>query len=198
MRYILMKAITQIFLYLLIILSSCKENNENRTEKSKPALIKIGYYPTFHRSAETIVNFNEKYLIFYSPSSYNIAPPPPKENRGKLSTEEENEYKEYVNERPELKPFKIKLSDNDIQRIQQVSDTFKSEDFSDKNIKPGFDGMSTNIIILYSDGKLIQINPLNDPNEKQRALYAEVLNLLIEKNTDKNDSIILQKIKRYH
>jgi len=193
-----MKAITQIFLYLLIILSSCKENNENRTEKSKPALIKIGYYPTFHRSAETIVNFNEKYLIFYSPSSYNIAPPPPKENRGKLSTEEENEYKEYVNERPELKPFKIKLSDNDIQRIQQVSDTFKSEDFSDKNIKPGFDGMSTNIIILYSDGKLIQINPLNDPNEKQRALYAEVLNLLIEKNTDKNDSIILQKIKRYH
>jgi len=193
-----MKAITQIFLYLLIILSSCKENNENRTEKSKPALIKIGYYPTFHRSAETIVNFNEKYLIFYSPSSYNIDPPPPKENGGKLSTEEENEYKEYVNERPELKPFKIKLSDNDIQRIQQVSDTFKSEDFSDKNIKPGFDGMSTNIIILYSDGKLIQINPLNDPNEKQRALYAEVLNLLIEKNTDKNDSIILQKIKRYH
>lgn len=193
-----MKKIAQIFLCLLLIFSCCKKTNENRTEKSKPILIKIGYYPTFHRSAETIVNFNEKYLIFYSPSSYNIAPPPPKENGGELSTEEQNEYKEYVSERPELKPFKIKLSDNDIQRIQQVSDTFKSEDFSDKNLKPALDGMSTNIIILYSDGKLIQINPLNDPNEKQRALYGEILNLLIEKNTDKNDSIILQKIKRYH
>jgi len=192
-----MKKITQIFLCLLLTFSSCKKTNENRTEKSKPVLIKIGYYPTFHRSAETILNFSKKYLIFYSPSSYNIAPPPPKENGGKLSTEEQNEYKEYVNERPELKPFKIKLSDNDIQRIQQVSDTFKSEDFSDKNLKPAFDGMSTNIIILYSDGKLIQINPLNDPNEKQRTLYGEILNLLIEKNTDKNDSIILQKIKRY-
>lgn len=103
-----------------------------------------------------------------------------------------------MSERPELKPFKITLSESDLQRIQRISEGFKSEDFSDKNIKPGFDGMSTNIIIFYSDGKLIQINPLNDPNEKQRELYGEILNILIEKNIDKNDSIILQKIKGYH
>lgn len=194
-----MKNFIQPFFCLLLIFSCSKKNDEDKIEKPKPVLIKIGYYPTFHMSAETILNFNEKYLIFYSPSYYSIPPPPPpKKNGGKFSTEEENEYKEYLNERPELKPFKIKLSENDIERIQRISTSFKSEDFSDKNIKPAFDGMSTNIIILYSDGELIQINPLNDPNEKQRELYGEILNLLIEKNTNKNDSIILQKIKRYH
>lgn len=69
--------------------------------------------------------------------------------------------------------------------------------FSDKNSTPAFDGMSTNIIILYSDEKVIQINPLNTRNERQRELYNEILNLIIEKHTNKNDSIILQKIKGY-
>lgn len=58
--------------------------------------------------------------------------------------------------------------------------------------------MSTNIIILYSDEKLVQMNPLNDPNENQKELYGRILNFIIEKNTNKNDSIILQKIKGYH
>lgn len=84
-----------------------------------------------------------------------------------------------------------------VERIQQISNSFQSDDFSDKDLKPGIDGMSTNMIILYSDGKLIQINPLNSPNEKQRALYSKILDLVIEKNTNKNDSIILQKIKGY-
>ena len=90
------------------------------------------------------------------------------------------------------------MSKNDIKRILRVSESFKSADFNDKDIKPAFDGMTTNIIILYSDGKLIQINPMNSHNEKQRALYREVLALLIEKNTNKNDSVILQKIKGYY
>lgn len=193
-----MKNFAVIFFFFLLIFSCNKTNKEDEITRPKPALIKIGYYPTFHMSAETIINFNEKYLIFYSPAPYNPPPPPPpKEKGGKLNIEEKTEYKDYLSERPELQPFKIKLSENDIARIQRVSDSFKSEDFGDKNIKPGFDGMSTNIIILYSDGKLIQINPLNDPNEKQRALYTEILNLLIEKNTNNNDSIILQKIKGY-
>lgn len=70
-------------------------------------------------------------------------------------------------------------------------------DFSDKNSTPAFDGMSTNIITLYLYEKVIQINPLNTPNERQRDVYGEILHLLIEKNTNKNDSIIIQKIKGY-
>jgi len=194
-----MKNVT-LLLFCLILLFSCeRKNNDNKTEKPKPVLIKIGYYPTFHLPAETILNFNEKYLIFYSPVSYNPPPPPPsKENGEKWSIKEEREHQEYLNERPELQPFKIELSQMDIERIQRISDSFKSEDFSDKNLKPAMDGMSTNIIILYSNGKLVQINPMNAPNEKQRVLYKEILDLLIEKNTNKNDAVILQKIKGYH
>ena len=58
--------------------------------------------------------------------------------------------------------------------------------------------MFTNIIIVNSDDKIIQINPMNDPKPKQNELYSRILQLLIEKNTNKNDSIILQRIKRYH
>ncbi|MDN3691311.1 hypothetical protein QWZ06_03060 [Chryseobacterium tructae] len=190
-----------LLLFCIALLFSCnKKNDNNKTEKPRPVLIKIGYYPTFHLPAETILNFNDKYIIFYSPVSYNPPPPPPpsKENGEKWSIEEKQEHLEYINERPELQPFKIKLSDNDIERIQRISDSFKSEDLNDKDLKPAMDGMSTNIIILYSDGKLVQINPMNAPNEKQRALYREILDLLLEKNTNKNDSVILQKIKEYH
>lgn len=195
-----MKNFTLLLCCLALLLSCGKKNNDNRTEKPKPVLIKIGYYPTFHLPAETILNFNEKYLIFYNPVSYNPPPPPPslKENGEKRSIEEKKEYLKYIDERPELHPFKINLSQNDIERIQRISDSFQSEDFNDKDLKPGIDGMSTNIIILYSDGKLVQINPMNAPNEKQKALYGEILDLLIEKNTNKNDAVILQKIKGYH
>lgn len=194
-----MKNILQLFIYFLLLISCSKNNETKKSEKVEPILLKIGYYPTFHQPAETILNLNEKYLIFYSPTSYiPEPPPPPKEYGKKQSLEEEKEYKAYLNENPKLIPFKIALSESDIERIQQLTDYFKSEDFSDRDLKPGIDGMSTNIIILYSDGKLVQINPLNAPNEDQKELYSRILNLIIEKNTNKNDSIILQKIKSYH
>ncbi|AKK72020.1 hypothetical protein HX13_19095 [Chryseobacterium sp. P1-3] len=189
----------KLLLFCLVLLFSCsKKNSDNTTEKPKPVLIKIGYYPTFHLPAETILNFTDEYLIFYSPVSYNPPLPPSQENGEKWSEEEEKQHLEYLNERPELQPFKIKLSKNDIERIQRISDSFTSEDFNDKDLKPAMDGMSTNIIIVYSNGKLVQINPMNAPNEKQRALYGEILDVLIEKNTNKNDAVILQKIKGYH
>ncbi|MDM1554435.1 MULTISPECIES: hypothetical protein [Chryseobacterium] len=195
-----MKSFTPLLFCLLFLFSCSKKYNDNKTEKPQPVLIKIGYYPTFHLPAETIINFSEKYLIFYSPVSYNPPPPPPplKENGQKWSIEEKKEHLKYIDERPELQPFKTNLSQNDIERIQRISDSFKSEDFNDKDLKPAMDGMSTNIIILYSNGKLIQINPMNAPNEKQRALYGEILDLLFEKNINKNNSVILQKIKTYH
>lgn len=124
-------------------------------------------------------------------------PPPPPRKDGTSSLEAQKDYKEFLSERPELKPFKSNISEKEIERILKLADSFKAEDFNDKNIPPALDGMSTNIIILYSDGNLVQINPMNVPNLKQRALYAEVLQILIEKNTDKNDSIILQNIKDY-
>ena len=192
------KTILQI-IFCFLLLFSCKENlNKNKqNEKPKATLIKIGYYPTFHLPAETILNLNEKYLVFYSPTSYNPEPPPPPDKDGKSNIERETEYKEYLKERPELIPFKSDLSKNEIIRIQNILNSFAPDDFSDKNILPAFDGMSTNIMVLYADGKLNQINPLNVPKPKQRELYGEILNLIIDKNSNKNDSIILQNIKKY-
>ena len=191
-----MRTVIQIIFCFLILISCEKKNSKIVEQKIEPILIKIGYYPTFHQPAETIINLKDNYLIFYSPTSYSPIPPPPNE-KGKSSREEEIENNEFINERPKLNPFKINLTKTEIDGIKKISDSLKSEDFFDRNTTPAFDGMSTNIIVLYSNGNLAQINPLNGPNEKQRHLYKEILNLLIDKNTDKNDSIILQKINEY-
>lgn len=178
---------------------SCNENDKNSNIKeTNPILIKIGYYPSFHQPAETILNLNEKYLLFYSPTSYNPPPPPPPRKNGNLSIQEKNEYTKYLNENPELKPFKSNLSEIDIKKVNDIVNSFQVSDFNDKNLKPALDGMSTNIIILYSDGKIVQINPMNVPNAKQSQLYTEILSIVSEKNTDKNNLIIIQKIQNYN
>ena len=184
------------FLFLLLIACS-KKNDKITTEKIHPVLLKIGYYPSFHQSAETILNFNEKYLIFYSPKESIVEPPPPPMENGKENKEQSN-YKKYLAERPELVAFKVNLNGEDLNNIRNVISTFKAEDFIDDQDSTAIDGMSTNMIILFSDGKLIQMNPFNSPNEKQRALYKKVLSILMEKNTNKNNSIILQKIENYN
>lgn len=184
------------FLFLLLI--ACSEKSDRiTTEKIHPVLLKIGYYPSFHQPAETIVNFNEKYLIFYNPKESIVEPPPPPMEKGKENKEESN-YKKYLAERPELVAFKVSLNEEDINSIRNVISTFKAEDFIDDRDSTAIDGMSTNLIILFSDGKLIQMNLFNQPNEKQRALYKKVLSILMEKNTDKNNAIILQKIENYN
>ena len=193
-----MKTILQISLGFLLILS-CNKINENSDKKlTNPVLIKIGYYPTLHQHAEAILNLNEKYLVFYSPSAYNPAPPPPPRKNGTFSEKEKEEYNEYLRERPELIPFKANLTDNEISNIRIFVNSLKQEDYNDKDLQPGFDGMFTNIVIVNSDDKIIQINPMNDPKPKQNELYSRVLQLVIDKNTNKSDSIILQKIQKYH
>lgn len=193
-----MKIGIQTILGFLLIFSCNKKNERINSIEVNPVLIKIGYYPTFHQPAEAILNLNEKYLIFYSPSSYNPAPPPPPRKDGKISQKEKDQYNEYLRERPELVPFKVNLYDIEIANIRKFVNTFKKEDYNDKNLKPNFDGMYTNIVIVNSDSNLIQINPMNDPNAMQSELYSRILQLLIDKNTNKNDSIILQKIQGYH
>lgn len=159
-----MKTIIQTILGFLLIISCNKKNEKINSLEVNPVLIKIGYYPTFHQPAEVILNLNEKYLAFYSPSAYNPAPPPPPKKDGTFSQEEKEEYNEYLRERPELVPFKVNLSDVEISNIRKFVNSLKKEDFNDKDLHPGFDGMFTNIVIVNSDDKIIQINPMNDPN----------------------------------
>ena len=188
---------SSVFFLFLLLFACSKKNDKITTEKIHPVLLKIGYYPSFHQPAETIVNFNEKYLIFYNPKESIVEPGPPPMENGKENKEESN-YKKYLAERPELVAFKVNLNEEDLNSIRNVISTFKADDFIDDKYITAIDGMSTNMIILLSDGKLIQMNPFNSPNEKQKALYDEVLSILMIKNTNKNNAIILQKIKNYN
>ena len=52
--------------------------------------------------------------------------------------------------------------------------------------------MSINIVVVYSNDKIKQMRPLNNPTLKQEELYKEILNLLMLKNTDENNSIIIK------
>src|SRR5690606_20135751 len=79
-----MKIGIQKILGFLLIFSCNKKNERINSIEVNPVLIKIGYYPTFHQPAEAILNLNEKYLIFYSPSSYNPARHRHRERMGKL------------------------------------------------------------------------------------------------------------------
>ena len=93
-----MRTVIQIIFCFLILISCEKKNSKIVEQKIEPILIKIGYYPTFHQPAETIINLKDNYLIFYSPTSYSPIPPPPNE-KGKSSREEEienNEFKEIM------------------------------------------------------------------------------------------------------
>ena len=193
-----MKTVIQTLFCLLLFYSCNNKTDKNITGNTKPTLIKIGYYPTFHQPAETILNFDEKYLIFYSPTLYNPAPPPPGENGLKLSEEEKLEYENYLAENPKLEAFETKIDDSEIKELEGIINSFTADDLNMSDIKPPNDGMSINILIRYSNGKVDEINPMNAPKENHRNLYGKILNLIISKNSNKNNSIILQRIKRYH
>ncbi len=190
-----------IFSLLILFFLSCNQNSEiKQAEKKIPDLVKIGYFPSFHQPAETIINLKEKYLLFYSPTSYNPLPPPPPANKNSKEeiTRLKKNYEEYLAENPELIPFKTKISQKEIDEITAIINSFDKKDFNNKNLIPALDGLSTNIVISYSDGKIVQMNPMNVPNNKQYKLYSKVLEFVKTKNTNQHNSIILERIQIYN
>lgn len=194
----MIKNISAIF-YILILFFSCTKSEETKdAEIIKPTLIKIGYYPTFHQSAETIVNLNEKYILFYSPVSYIPEPFPEPNKNEEEDSQRRVEHKKYLAERPKLVPFQAVLNEKDVENINIILSNFSKDDFIDDEFGVGIDGMSTNIIIYYSDGKIVQINSITTPKENQYRLYSEILNILKVKNKSENNTVILDKIIGYH
>lgn len=191
-----MKNLLSLFLLFLSLISCNRKKEQIGSKETHPILIKITYHPSFHQPAETILNLNEKYLLFYNPKENVVEPPAPPMENGEES-KEQIQYKKYLEDRPELVPFKVTLNEEDSNSIRNSISTFNDTDFNVEENLTAIDGMSTNMIILFSDGKLIQMNPVNQPNEKQRTLYHGVLNILMAKNTNKNNAIILQNIENY-
>jgi len=59
---------------------------------------------------------------------------------------------------------------------------------------PQIDGLTVNIMIDYSDGKIIQINPVHKVKPRIKEFYQKIIHLLLIKNNQK----ILSKIEKYN
>ena len=188
---------------LLLVFISCDNKTTKEIENSATAnLIKIGFYPaTDGQPAETILNLKEKYLVSYSPEAYYHEIPPPSE------TSRVKTYNELISENPKLIPFRAEMTDKEIQEIRAIISSFIEQDVEEKpnsNKKlseenefiPQIDGLTVNIMIDYSNGKIIQINPVVKPKIKE--FYQKIIHLLLIKNKEKNNQKILFKIEKYN
>ena len=189
---------------LLLVFISCDNKTTKEIENSAMAnLIKIGFYPANDgQPAETILNLKEKYLVFYSPETYYHEIPPPSEISSVKT------YNELISENPKLIPFRAEMTDKEIQEIRAIISSFSEQDIekekpnSNKKLSeenefiPQIDGLTVNIMIDYSDGKIIQINPVIKPRIKE--FYQKIIHLLLIKNKEKNNQKILFKIEKYN
>ena len=188
---------------LLLVFISCDNKNTKKIENSAMAnLIKIGFHPANDgQPAETILNLKEKYLVFYSPEAYYQEIPPPSEISSVKT------YNELISENPKLIPFRAEMTDKEIQEIRAIISSFIEQDVeekpnSNKNLSeenefiPQIDGLTVNIMIDYSDGKIIQINPVVKPRIKE--FYQKIIHLLLIKNKEKNNQKIFSKIEKYN
>jgi len=198
-----MKKIFVLCFSLLLFFISCDNKNTKKIENSATAnLIKIGFHPaTDGQPAETILNLKEKYLVFYSPEAYYHEIPPPSE------TSWVKTYNELISENPKLIPFRAEMTDKEIQEIRAIISSFSEQNVEEKpnsNKKlseenefiPQIDGLTVNILIDYSDGKIIQINPVVKPKIKK--FYQKIIHLLLIKNKEKNNQKILFKIEKHN
>ena len=199
-----MKKLFVFYFSLLLVFISCDNKTTKKIENSATAnLIKIGFYPAnAGQPAETILNLKEKYLVFYSPEAYYHETPPPSE------TSSVKTYNELISENPKLIPFRAEMTDKEIQEIRAIISSFSEQDIekekpnSNKKLSeenefiPQIDGLTVNIMIDYSDGKIIQINPVIKPRIKE--FYQKIIHLLLIKNKEKNNQKILFKIEKYN
>ena len=199
-----MKKLFVFCFYLLLVFISCNNKKTKKIENSATAnLIKIGFYPAHAgQPAETILNLKEKYLVFYSPEAYYHEIPPLSE------TSQVKTYNELISENPKLIPFRAEMTDKEIQEIRAIISSFSEQNIkeekpnSNKNLSeenefiPQIDGLTVNIMIDYSDGKIIQINPVVKPRIKE--FYQKIIHLLLIKNKEKNNQKILFKIEKYN
>ena len=131
----------------------------------------------------------EKYLVFYSPEAYYPEIPPSSE------TSWVKTYNELISENPKLIPFRAEMTDKEIEEIRAIISSFSEQDVeeekpnSNKELSeenefiPQIDGLTVNIMIDYSDGKIIQINPVVKPIIKE--FYQKIIHLLLIKNKEK-------------
>ncbi|WP_300670340.1 hypothetical protein [Soonwooa sp.] len=168
---------------LVVFLMSCSEKQKNANDIS---LIKISYAPSFHTSAELLLNEDENYLIIKSTRKYIPI----------VKSDGENiDNEEYIKQIAPVKDTLINIQSEEVQKINNIVSGFKKEDFSDAKF-PDFDGMSTNILIVYKNKNIKVIQPMNVPNDKQRELLIALAKLSQSKVSTDN-KVVMTSILSY-
>ena len=183
-------------IFSIFLLISC-----NKSEKSQEAiLIKTGYYPPFVQHFEIIVNIENKSLIFYNPSKYLIAPPPPFE---KNSTKEEKtklqaEHEKYIADNPKIEPEFLDLNNEEINEIQKIINSFSENDFKeDENKRPVTDGANTNTVIVLKNHKVFSIGGYEGTNtDKEIELSSKLFSIYKQKCKSKINRKYITKLEK--
>lgn len=172
---------------LAVCLMSCSEKQKNANDIS---LIKISYAPSFNTSAELLLNEDENYLIIKSTRKYI----PIIKSDGK-SDDKNIDNEEYIKQIAPVKDTLVNIKSEEAQKINNIISGFKKEDFTDAEF-PDFDGMSTNILIVYKNKNIKVIQPMNVPNNKQRELLIALAKLAQSKVSTDN-KVVMTSILSY-
>ena len=159
-----MKYVTIILLFVLL---GCSKKESNVHFSVKQLQLNLSY--SFYNDFSVILNFEDKFINFYSSNNT------PDARHG-----------------VEFFPFKVSIDENDLVLIDSIIEDFDNEDFETLERElPLPDGGYFEIIFNGSDGirKVVIYDYVK--NEKQLRLIKQVLQLVMKYNkSEKNDLII--------
>lgn len=190
------------FLHLLFVATliwSCQNSKQKEileidVTKTHPVFIKLGLYPSFSQPGEILINFNEKYLLFYNASPYSYEELWRSEYN-QIIPQKQNDL--YFENHYTIIPYHAKLSDDEINPIIQHINSFTENDYEVNWNFDMLDGMGYNFQILFSDNTFKEINPLNFPNQKQFELSKMIINLVEENSLNEANDSVLNTFKVY-
>lgn len=169
---------------VIICLISCSEKLK---KENQVAMVKITYAPSFHTGAEILLNEKENYIILKSLRRF-------------IPIIKEDGYntdnKKFMSEIAPVSDTIIEVKNEEFIKLNSIISTLKKEDFADVKL-PAFDGMTTNILIVYQDHSMKIMQPMNLPNDKQRQILTELVKLVERKNTSTDNKTVLKSIISY-
>ncbi|MBA5628494.1 hypothetical protein [Moheibacter lacus] len=193
-----MKKLPALF-FIFVIFWSCQNTKPKKKieidhSKTQPIFIKLGLYPSFNQPGEILINFNEKYILFYNASPYSYEELWRSEYNQNIPEKQNNLYFEnhYT-----IVPYHSKLSDDQINPIIQKINSLSEKDYQ---FDPNFmmlDGMCYYFQILFSDHTFREINPLNYPNKNQFELSKMIIDLVEENSLNEANDQVLNTFKDY-
>ena len=175
------------YLYAIAFFCFLTSCSGQQKDPNTISLIKISYSPSFHTSAELLLNENDNYLIIKATRKYL---PIVKSDSNYVVDEK------FLEELAPVSDTIITVKSEEFKDINRIISGFKKADFTDAEF-PHYDGMSTSILIVYENKMIKVIQPMNNPNDQQRKLLITLATLALNKTTSKDNKTVLTSILSY-